>query len=143
LSPLRDAPAKLWFGQFVKCVAVGFDTMVQPATTVSADAGVAVAVATTGVTSATAIANAVPVTRRRRPTITVTPNLCDARCYGWPCRSASGMEPHVLALTSRNGMYRGTGPLCPLSGENDVWISEGHPLARGSHLSHGLGLARC
>ena len=32
-------------GQFVKCVDVGFDTMVQPKITVSADAGDAVKVA--------------------------------------------------------------------------------------------------
>jgi len=96
LSPLRDAPVRFELGQFVKCVDVGLDTIVQPKITVSADAGVAVAVTTTGGTSATAMANAVPVIRRRRPTITSTPDLRDARYYGWLCRSANGIQPPSL-----------------------------------------------
>jgi hypothetical protein len=70
LAPDRFAP-----GQFVKFVDVGFDTMVQPLMTVSADAGVADAVAKTGVTSAIATTRAVPVIRRRRPTMVHPRNL--------------------------------------------------------------------
>ena len=73
LNPEKLRPEKFTFGQSVKSVVVGFETIVQPLMTVSAAAGVAVAVAKTGATRTTAIANAVPVTRRIRPTITVTP----------------------------------------------------------------------
>jgi hypothetical protein len=72
-TPDRLAPARSTPGQLVKFVDVGLEMIVQPLTTVSADAGVAVAVAKTGTTSATVITRAVPVTRRRRPTIMTTP----------------------------------------------------------------------
>jgi hypothetical protein len=55
----------------VKFVGVVLATIVQPSTTVSAEAGAEVA--KTGVTKAMAITRAVPITRRRRPTMTPPP----------------------------------------------------------------------
>ena len=74
-TPERLAPAKLAPGQFVKFVGVGFETIVQPSMTVSAEAAVPDAVAKTGVTNATTITRAEPLARRSRPTITATPDL--------------------------------------------------------------------
>jgi hypothetical protein len=74
LEPLRSAPDRSAPGQLVKFVAVGFETIVQPLMTMSADAGLAVAVANTGVRSAMPITRAVPVTRTRGPII-ATPDL--------------------------------------------------------------------
>jgi hypothetical protein len=71
----------------VKFVGVGFETMVQPLTTVSAAAGVDVA--KTGVTNATAITRTVPVTRRRRPTMTYPHSI------GW--RNGTTIQASVLA----------------------------------------------
>src|SRR5262249_35114808 len=74
-AKLRSTPARLALvksapGQFVKFVDVGLETMVQPSTTVSAEAGVDVA--RTGVTKATAMTRTAPVTRTRRPN---SPNM--------------------------------------------------------------------
>jgi hypothetical protein len=63
-SPPKLANDKLAPGQLVKFVGVGFETIVQPLTTMSADAGVDVD--KTGATNATAITRTVPVTRKRR-----------------------------------------------------------------------------
>jgi hypothetical protein len=75
LTPERLSVAKVVFGQLVKLVGVGFETMVQPLTTVSAEAGFEVAVAKTGVIKATAITRAEPLTRRKRRTIDPPANL--------------------------------------------------------------------
>ena len=56
-------------GQLVKFEAVGFGTMVQPSTTIWADAGAEVTT-TVGMTRATPINRATPVSRRRRLVMT-------------------------------------------------------------------------
>jgi hypothetical protein len=70
-NPEKSRPEKFMLGQSVKSVGVGFVTIVQPPMTVSAAAGMALAVAKTGVTKATAITRVEPLTRRRRPIMTL------------------------------------------------------------------------
>ena len=108
-TPDRFAPARSTPGQFVKFVEVGLETIVQPLTTVSAEAGVAVA--KTGVTKATTITRAEVPTRRRRPNMALPqtndgPVIVGRSCGSCPRRKRVSFTRQDFL---RNGSYPAVG----------------------------------